>query len=52
MARKLNSRKSLTNGLALLGKPNGIIQPRAQEVGLQQLEIVAIGPEKRALLSF
>ena len=42
MATKRNSRKSRTNGLAQLGKPNGIIQPRVQEVGPQRFGIVAI----------
>jgi len=42
MATKRNSRKNRTNGLAQLGKPNGIIQPRVQEVGPQRFGIVAI----------
>jgi len=42
MARKRNSRKSRTNGLARLGKPNGIIQPRVQAVGPQRFGVVAI----------
>ena len=42
MARKRNSRKSRTNGLARLGKPNGIIQPRVQVVGPQRFGVVAV----------
>lgn len=42
MATKRNSRKNRTNGPARLGKPNGIIQPRVQEVGPQRFGIVAI----------
>ena len=42
MATKRNSRKNRTNGPARLGKPNGIIQPRVQEVGPQHFGIVAI----------
>ena len=42
MATRRNSRKSRTNGLARLGKPNGIIQPRVQKVGPQRFGIVAI----------
>lgn len=42
MATRRNSRKTRTNGPARLGKPNGIIQPRVQEVGPQRFGIVAI----------
>ena len=42
MATKRNSRKNGTTGPARLGKPNGIIQPRVQEVGPERFGIVAI----------
>jgi transposase len=42
MATKRNSRKNRTTGLARLGKPNGIIQPRVQKVGPQRFAVVAI----------
>ncbi len=42
MATRRNSRKNRPNGPALLGKPNGIIQPRVQKVGPQRFGVVAI----------
>ena len=42
MATKRKSRKSGTKRPALLGKPNGIIQPRVQAVGPERFGIVAI----------
>ena len=42
MATKRNSRKSGKKRPALLGKPNGIIQPRVQAVGPEHFGIVAI----------
>jgi len=42
MAAKRNSRKSRTIGPAVLGKPNGAIQPRVQAVGPEHFGIVAV----------
>jgi len=42
MATKRNSRKSRTIGPAVLGKPNGVIQPRVQAVGPERFGIVAV----------
>ena len=42
MATKRNSRKSGKRRPAVLGKPNGIIQPRVQAVGPEHFGIVAI----------
>jgi len=42
MATKRNSRKNRANGPGRLGKPNGIIQPRVEEVGPQRFGVVAV----------
>jgi hypothetical protein len=42
MVTKRNSRKSRTIGPAVLGKPNGVIQPRVQAVGPERFGIVAV----------
>jgi transposase len=42
MATKRNSRKSRKKRPAVLGKPNGVIQPRVQAVGPEHFGIVAI----------
>jgi len=42
MATKGNSRKSRRAGISLLGKPNGVIQPRVQEAGPERFGIVAV----------
>ena len=42
MATKRNSRKSGKKRPAVLGKPNGIIQPRVQAVGPEHFGIVAV----------
>jgi transposase len=42
MATKRNSRKSRTLGLAVLGKPKGVIQARVQAVGPERFGIVAV----------
>jgi hypothetical protein len=42
MATKRNSRKSGKRRPAVLGKPNGVIQPRVQAVGPEHFGIVAI----------
>ena len=42
MATKRNSRRSGGPGVALLGKPNGIIQPRVQEARPERFGIVAV----------
>jgi transposase len=42
MVTKRNSRKSRRIGPAVLGKPNGIIQPRVQAVGPQRFGVVAV----------
>lgn len=42
MATKRKSRKSGTKRRAVLGKPNGIIQPRVQAVGPERFGIVAV----------
>src|SRR5271157_1460443 len=42
MVTKRNSRKSRTIGPAVLGRPNGVIQPRVQAVGPERFGIVAI----------
>lgn len=42
MATKGNSRKSRTSGPAVLGKPNGVIQPRVQAVGPEHFGVVAV----------
>lgn len=42
MVTKRNSRKSGTFGPAVLGKPNGVIQPRVQAVGPERFGIVAV----------
>lgn len=42
MATKRNSRKSRRNGPVVLGKPNGVIQPRVQAVGPERFGIVAV----------
>jgi transposase len=42
MATKRNSRKSGKKRPAVLGKPNGVIQPRVQAVGPEHFGIVAI----------
>jgi len=42
MATKRNSRKSGGAGISLLGKPNGVIQPRVQAVGPERFGIVAV----------
>jgi len=42
MVTKRNSRKSRKLGPAVLGKPNGIIQARVQEVGPEHFGIVAV----------
>ena len=42
MATKRNSRKSRTIGPAVLGKPQGVIQPRVQAVGPEHFGVVAV----------
>lgn len=42
MATKRNSRKSRANCPVVLGKPNGVIQPRVREVGPEHFGIVAV----------
>jgi hypothetical protein len=42
MARKRNSHRSGSAGTSLLGKPQGIIQPRMQAVGPERFGIVAV----------
>ena len=42
MASKRNSRRSSSGGIALLGKPNGVIQPRVQEAKPERFGIVAV----------
>lgn len=42
MATKRNSRKSRKFGIAVLGKPNGVIQTRVQSVGPERFGIVAV----------
>ncbi len=42
MATKRNSRKTRTNGPGRIGKPNGIIQPRVQEVGPERFGVVSV----------
>lgn len=42
MATKRNSRKSGTIGPGVLGKPNGVIQPRVRAVGPERFGIVAV----------
>lgn len=42
MATKRNSRKLKGGGIALLGKPNGVIQPRVQQAGPERFGIVAV----------
>lgn len=42
MAAKCNSRKSKGGGIALLGKPKGVIQPRVQAAGPERFGIVAV----------
>jgi hypothetical protein len=42
MATKHNSRRSGSAGIGLLGKPQGIIQPRVQAVGPERFGIVAV----------
>jgi len=42
MATKGNSRKTTGGGIALLGKPRGIIQARVQAVGPERFGIVAV----------
>jgi transposase len=42
MVTKRKSRKSATIGPAVLGKPNGVIQPRVQIVGPERFGIVAV----------
>lgn len=42
MATKRNSRKSRTIRPAVLGKPNGVIQPRVQAVGPERFGVVAV----------
>ena len=42
MVTKRNSRKSGRIGPAVLGKPNGVIQPRVQAVGPERFGIVAV----------
>jgi transposase len=42
MATKRNSRRSGSSGIGLLGKPQGIIQPRVQAVGPERFGIVAV----------
>ena len=42
MATKRNSRKSGTVGKFVIGKPNGVIQPRVQQVGPERFGIVAV----------
>jgi transposase len=42
MATKRNSRRSGGGGIALLGKPNGVIQPRVQAARPERFGIVAV----------
>lgn len=42
MATKHNSRKSKGGGISLLGKPNGVIQPRVQAARPERFGIVAV----------
>ena len=42
MVTKRKSRKSGKSVPALLGKPNGVIQPRVQQVGPERFGIVAV----------
>lgn len=42
MATKRNSRRSANSGTSLLGKPQGIIQPRVQAAGPERFGIVAV----------
>ena len=42
MATKRNSRKSGKSCQPVLGKPNGVIQPRVRRVGPEQFGIVAV----------
>jgi len=42
MATRRNSRKNRTTGPGRLGKPNGIIQPRVEEVGPRRFGVVAV----------
>lgn len=42
MATKRNSRRSGGRGIALLGKPNGVIQPRVQAARPERFGIVAV----------
>ncbi len=42
MATKRKSRTSVANAQVVLGKPNGVIQPRVQEVGPERFGIVAV----------
>ena len=42
MATNRNSRQSCTGGTSVLGKPQGIIQPRVQAVGPERFGIVAV----------
>ncbi len=42
MATRRNSRKNRAGGLGRLGKPNGVIQPRVEEVGPRRFGVVAI----------
>jgi transposase len=42
MATKRNSRRSRGGGIALLGKPNGVIQPRVQAARPERFGIVAV----------
>ena len=42
MAARRNSRKSGPSGPGILGKPNGVIQPRVQAVGPERFGVVAV----------
>jgi transposase len=42
MVTKRNSRKSRKIGIGVLGKPNGVIQPRVQAVGPERFGVVAV----------
>jgi len=46
MATKRNSRRSGQAGIAQLGKPQGIVQPRVQAVGPERFGIVAVDCHK------
>ncbi len=46
MATKRNSRRSGGAGRSLLGRPNGVIQPRVQAVGPERFGVVAVDSAK------